>query len=131
REGVRPARDVHAPARRRALEARADRARMGLRLRDPLQRRRRVRATAPRQDRPSLRAALDRDRARSRLPARGGRMRRVPIRIRLAAAFAVAMAIVLAATGVFLYARLVSDLAGPLDQDPRLRAHDLSPLVRD
>jgi len=58
-------------------------------------------------------------------------MRRVPIRIRLAAAFAVAMAIVLAATGVFLYARLGSDLAGALDQDLRLRAQDLSALVRD
>jgi two-component system, OmpR family, sensor kinase len=58
-------------------------------------------------------------------------MSRVPIRLRVAAAFAVAMAVVLAATGLFVYARLADDLAGALDQDLRLRGQDLSALVRE
>lgn len=58
-------------------------------------------------------------------------MRNFPIRLRVAAGFAVAMAIVLAATGVFLYASLGSDLADALDQDLRLRAQDLSTLARE
>ena len=58
-------------------------------------------------------------------------MRRLPIRLRVAAAFAVAMALVLAGTGVFVYARLGDDLSHALDQDLRLRAQDLSALVRD
>lgn len=56
---------------------------------------------------------------------------RLPIRIRVAAGFAVAMALVLAATGLFLYARLGDDLARSLDQDLRLRAQDLSALVTE
>jgi signal transduction histidine kinase len=58
-------------------------------------------------------------------------MRRLPIRVRVAAAFAAAMAIVLAATGVFLYTRLGDDLNEALDQDLRLRAQDLSALVSE
>jgi two-component system, OmpR family, sensor kinase len=58
-------------------------------------------------------------------------MRHLPIRVRVAAAFAAAMALVLAATGVFLYSRLGADLARALDQDLRLRAQDLSALVSD
>jgi two-component system, OmpR family, sensor kinase len=49
----------------------------------------------------------------------------------VAAAFAVAMALVLAATGWLVYARLGADLSHALDQDLRLRAQDLSALVRD
>lgn len=56
-------------------------------------------------------------------------MRRLPIRVRVAAAFALAMALVFAATGLFLYARLGDDLARALDQDLRLRGQDLSALV--
>jgi signal transduction histidine kinase len=58
-------------------------------------------------------------------------MGHLPIRVRVAAAFAVAMALVLAATGLFLYSRLGNDLARALDQDLRLRAEDLSALVSD
>ena len=58
-------------------------------------------------------------------------MKRVPIRVRVAAAFAVAMALVLAGTGAFVYARLAADLSHALDQDLRLRAQDLSALVRE
>ena len=58
-------------------------------------------------------------------------MRRLPIRLRVAAAFAAAMTLVLAGTGLFVYARLADDLSRALDQDLRLRAQDLSALVRD
>jgi signal transduction histidine kinase len=58
-------------------------------------------------------------------------MSRLPIRMRVAAGFAVAMALVLTGSGVFLYARLGADLARALDQDLRLRAQDLSALVRE
>jgi hypothetical protein len=57
-------------------------------------------------------------------------MKRLPIRLRVAVAFALAMAVVLAGTGAFLYARLGADLSGALDQGLRLRAQDLSALVR-
>ena len=58
-------------------------------------------------------------------------MRRVPIRLRVAGAFALAMALVLAATSLFLYVRLGSHLALALDRELRLRAQDLTALVRD
>jgi two-component system, OmpR family, sensor kinase len=58
-------------------------------------------------------------------------VRRLPIRVRVAAAFAVAMAIVLTATGMLLYARLGDDLAAALDNDLRLHAQDVSALVAD
>jgi len=57
-------------------------------------------------------------------------MRSIPIRLRVAAAFAVAMAVVLAATGWFLHMRLDSDFSSALDQGLRLRVHDLRPLVQ-
>ena len=58
-------------------------------------------------------------------------MRRVPIRLRVAGAFAVAMAVVLAATSWFLYVRLDSHLSLALDHSLRLRAQDLTELVGD
>ncbi len=57
-------------------------------------------------------------------------MRRVPIRLRVAGAFALAMAIVLTGTAWFLYARLGSHLAAALDRELRLRAQDLGALVQ-
>jgi heavy metal sensor kinase len=57
-------------------------------------------------------------------------MRSVPIRIRVAGAFALAMTVVLAATSWFVYASLSSHLTQALDQNLRLRADDLSALVR-
>ena len=56
-------------------------------------------------------------------------MSRVPIRLRVAGAFAVAMAIVLTTTGWFLYTRLDSHLSLSLDRGLRLRAQDLAELV--
>jgi len=58
-------------------------------------------------------------------------MRRIPIRLRVAGAFAVAMAVVLAATSWFLYARLGTQLTAALDHDLRLRVQDLAALVRE
>jgi signal transduction histidine kinase len=56
--------------------------------------------------------------------------RSVPIRLRVAAAFAVAMALVLVATGSLLYVRLGSHLSVALDRELRVRGDDLSALVR-
>jgi two-component system OmpR family sensor kinase len=56
-------------------------------------------------------------------------LRRVPIRLRVAGAFALAMAVVLAGTGWFLYARLDSHLEDALDRSLQLRAQDLAELV--
>ena len=77
----------------------AARARLGLRLREPLERRRRLRPLPAREGRPALRDRVDRDRSRRRLPpARGPRgVNRLPIRVRLTLVFALAMAVVLAA----------------------------------
>jgi len=56
-------------------------------------------------------------------------MSRVPIRLRVGGAFALAMALVLATTGWFLYKRVESHLSTSLDHALQLRAHDLSELV--
>ena len=101
-EGVRAARDVHAPARPGALPPAPARARLGLRLREPLERRRRLRPPPAAEDRRAVRAALARDGPRRGLPAAGGRRReraadQAPGR---RAHFAVAMAVVLAAHGL-------------------------------
>jgi signal transduction histidine kinase len=57
-------------------------------------------------------------------------MSRLPIRIRLTLAFAVVMALVLAATGAFLYLRLASGLDRTIEQGLRTRAADIAALVR-
>jgi signal transduction histidine kinase len=57
-------------------------------------------------------------------------MTRVPIRVRVAAAFALAMAIVLAGSCWFVYSRLSSHLDDSLAQELRLRTQDLSALVQ-
>ena len=57
-------------------------------------------------------------------------MRPVPLRVRVAGAFAVAMAVVLAATGLLVYARLGSHLSNAIDSELRVRAEDLSALVQ-
>ena len=56
-------------------------------------------------------------------------MSRLPIRLRVTAAFAVAMAAVLAGSGLFLYLRLESHLGLSLDRELQLRAQDLTALV--
>src|SRR5919197_4953644 len=57
-------------------------------------------------------------------------MRRLPIRLRVSGAFALAMAAVLAGSGWFLYARLSSHLAVALDRELQIRSQDLAVLVR-
>jgi len=56
---------------------------------------------------------------------------RLPIRARLTLAFALAMAIVLAVVGGFLYVRLGASLEQQLDENLELRAEALSVLVRE
>ena len=57
-------------------------------------------------------------------------MSRVPIRLRLTAAFALAMAVVLAAGGFLLYHHLATSLDRTLAQSLRARAADVSALVK-
>jgi two-component system, OmpR family, sensor kinase len=57
------------------------------------------------------------------------RLRRVPIRLRLALAFAAVMAVVLAATGAFVYLRLQSDLDRGVDQTLASKATDVATLT--
>jgi two-component system, OmpR family, sensor kinase len=54
---------------------------------------------------------------------------RLPIRLRLTAAFALVMAVVLAATGLFLYFRLQSELDDTLNRGLRSRGDDVARLV--
>lgn len=58
-------------------------------------------------------------------------MTRAPIRLRVAGAFAVAMAVVLVLAGSLVYIRLGSHLARVLDLQLRLRAQDLAVIVRE
>ncbi len=57
-------------------------------------------------------------------------MSRVPIRLRVTAAFALVMAAVFAGSGWFVYARLGSHLEAALERELELRAQDLAALVR-
>jgi signal transduction histidine kinase len=57
-------------------------------------------------------------------------MSRLPIRWRLTAVFVVAMALILTATGLFLYFRLASSLDQAIDDGLRTRADDVAALVR-
>src|SRR5262245_42324364 len=56
-------------------------------------------------------------------------MSRLPIRVRLTLAFAVAMAVVLAAIGALVYVRLQSSLDGEVDSGLQARATDLAALA--
>lgn len=55
---------------------------------------------------------------------------KLPLRVRLALVFSLALALVLAGAGWFAYDRVGDDLARSLDQQLRGRAQDLSALVR-
>jgi heavy metal sensor kinase len=56
---------------------------------------------------------------------------RVPIRLRVAAAFAIAMAVVLAGSGWYLYRSLGTHLSHALNRELRLRWEDLATVVKD
>lgn len=57
-------------------------------------------------------------------------MRRLPVRWRLTLAFIVVMAVVLTATGLFVYARVQSDLDSAIDRSLRSRAADVAALAQ-
>jgi heavy metal sensor kinase len=56
---------------------------------------------------------------------------RIPIRLRVAAAFAIAMTIVLAGSGWYVYTSLGRHLSHALDRELRVRADDLAAVVSD
>ena len=57
------------------------------------------------------------------------RVNRIPVRVRVTLAFAGVMALVLAATGLFLYLRLGAELDAAIQQGLRSRAGDVTALV--
>jgi two-component system OmpR family sensor kinase len=57
-------------------------------------------------------------------------VKRLPIRLRVTLAFAAVMAVVLAAGGLLLHARMVSELDATIDRGLRSRAADVSALIR-
>ena len=121
------------------LPAPAPRARLGLRLREPLERRRRLRPLPAREDRPAVRQRLDRDRPRRRVPAPAVAVPRTATR-------AVARLPVRMATGARVRggdggrprrssarsstSRLAHELDGSIDQSLRSRASDLAGVVQ-
>jgi two-component system OmpR family sensor kinase len=58
------------------------------------------------------------------------RLARLPVRVRVTLAFAGVMAVLLGATGLFVYARLATELDATIDQGLRSRAADVSALVQ-
>src|SRR6266446_4763973 len=130
-QGVRPVGGVHAPPWTGPLAAAAARACLGLRVRESLERHRRLRSVHSREGGPPVRNGIDRDGPRSRLPAPRGRRRvnRLPIRLRLTLVFALTMAVVLLLAGWLVYARVSSNLGNALDEQLRSRAQDVSALV--
>src|SRR5690242_18803602 len=106
---------------------------MGQHLRGQLEHHRRLRPPPAKEARRALRHDDDRDRPRRRLPAAGGHhgVSRIPIRLRVAAAFAIAMTIVLAGSGWYVYASLGRHLSHALNRDLRVRADDLAAVVSD
>ena len=126
-EGVRAARDAHAPAGRRAVPAPAARARLGRHVREPLERDRRLHPLPAREDRPPVRDRHDRDGPRRRLPP--ARMSRIPIRIRLTLAFVLALGVVLAGLGWIVYTRFEDSLNDNTDRALRSRATDIAAVI--
>src|SRR3954469_21110796 len=129
REGVLAPGGVHAQPGTRTEPFHAARARLGGRVRESLQRRRRPRRPAAREGRPGLRPRLAPDRPRSRLPPVRA-LNRLPLRLRLTLVFAGAAALLLGGIGPFIYLRVKAGLDGELDHSLRLRAAQLVPLSR-
>ena len=63
--------------------------------------------------------------------ARASPLSRVPVRIRLVIAFAAVMAVVLAATGMFVYLRVADELGGTVDRELSARLASVVAIVRD
>src|SRR5680860_1182882 len=131
RQGVLALGDVHATARARVLSIRSTRARLGLRLREPLEHHRSLHPLPARKGGPPIRPQLDRDHSRLGLPAASMNiLRRFPIRLRLTLAFAVAMGVVLAIIGAFVYVGLSTAIDSSIDTGLRTRAGDITALIR-
>ena len=111
----------------------AARAGLGVRLRAPLQRDRGLHPLPAPQDRRALRGQVAGDRARRRLPTAKGRrpLSRLSIRLRVTLVFAAVMALVLGATGVFVYLRFAAELDATINAGLRSRAGDVAALVRE
>ena len=103
---------------------------LGLRLREPFQRRRRLHPLPAGEGGPALRHQEHRHRARRRLPDAQGRriLSRLPLKLKLTLAFAGVMALVLIATGLFVYLRLESELDAAIDEALRSRADEVAAL---
>src|SRR6185312_10943319 len=131
-EGVHPSGDLHAPRRLRLVADPAARAGLGVRLRTPLERGRGLRPLPAAQGRPALRTQVDRDGAWRRVPIAKGRgpLSRLSIRLRLTLVFAAVIALVLAATGVFVFLQFEHEANNALDSGLRSRADELSAAVR-
>lgn len=64
------------------------------------------------------------------VPHRSGLFARVPVRVRVALAFTAVMAVLLTATGLWLYVRLGHSLDATVDRTLRQRAADVTALIR-
>lgn len=64
------------------------------------------------------------------VPSRSGLLARVPVRVRVALAFTAVMAVLLTATGLWLYARLGNTLDATVDRTLSQRAADVTALIR-
>ena len=91
----------------------------------PLERRRRLCPLPARENRSALRANVARDGPRRWVPLQRRSVNRLPIRARLTLAFAVAMAVVLAATGALVYLGLRSALDEAINDTLQSRVEDL------
>src|SRR5438094_696385 len=105
---------------------------MGRRLREPVQRDRPTRARAARSHRSAVQGGEHRDDPWDRISPRSGwcALSRVPVRWRLTLAFALVMAVVLAATGIFIRERLASNLDQAVERALRARAADVAALAQ-
>src|SRR3954466_13934061 len=130
---LRAAAQLYAASRRCALAAGAAGERLGRRLREPLERGRRPWAPVARAHRRPVRDQLRQDDPRRRIPPAGrgqAHVRRPPIRVRLAVAFAGGMARVLAPPGLFLSPAPRARLDRTITRGLRSRAADVSALVQ-
>ena len=101
-----------------------------------IERRRRIHPLPPAEDRPAVRHHLDRDRARDGVSVSRGRrvghgLTNLPIRIRLTLVFACSMAIVLLATGAFLFVRVGNSLDHNVQEALETRSAELGTDLRE
>src|SRR4029077_12362113 len=132
-KGIRASGGLHAQSRSRSQPLAAARPSLGVRLRTPLERDRGLCSLPATQNRPSLRCQVARDRARGWLSTAKGRwaLSHLSIRLRVTLAFAAVMALVLGATGVFVYLRFSAELDSTINSGLRSRAGDVAARVRE